>query len=326
MDYRKLINRYKQFGGLRLVRAYAQLGAMWPIAKAFIGCLVRRESFKRIYPVVLKKIEPFLKRRYEGFMRNRIIDYASQSFDHQQSRFVWFCWLQGLENAPEMVKACYNSLQLHLTEREIKVIDNNNWKEYIKLPEYIIQKWERGWIPAANFSDLLRLELLIRYGGTWIDATVLCTGFPVFSSKYQEFLDADLFLFQYTPPGTIEGIEISNWFITACTNNEVLMTIRDVLHEYWKDYDCTIDYYIFHLFFQMVAKEFPEKIGSMPHGNSMNSLVLLRHWGETFNQKKWDRLTEQVCFHKLSFRISNEMKNDTENFYHWILNTFVNAT
>ena len=67
-----------------------------------------------------------------------------------------------------------------------------------------------------------------------MDATVLCTG----NVKVKDYLDADLFLFQYTPKGTTEGISISNWFITSCTNNEVLMAVRDMLFEYWKEYDC----------------------------------------------------------------------------------------
>lgn len=49
-------------------------------------------------------------------------------------------------------------------------------------------------------------------------------------------------------------------------------------------------------FFVMVAKEYPEQIMSMPYGYSKNSLVLLYHWSEPFNQKKWDKFTEKVCF------------------------------
>ncbi len=331
MDYHKLVSRYKQFGGLRLVREYARFGLLWPIAKAFVRCLVKRESFKQIYSVVLQKIEPFLKERYYRFLLNRKDYYTGQPFEHKRNKTLWFCWLQGLDNAPEIVKACYDSLQQNLTDRDIKVIDNNNWRDYVELPGHVVRKWEKGRIPAANFSDLLRLELLIRYGGTWIDSTVLCTGFgfgiekPEETQKmqdYQKYLDADLFLFQYTPPGTAEGISISNWFITACTNNEVLMVLRDMLQEYWKDYDCTIDYYIFHLFFEMVAKEYPQRVGAMPYGYSMDSLVLLHHWGEPFRQKKWDRLTRHVCFHKLAFRVSDDLKRDKENYYNRILSAY----
>lgn len=164
---------------------------------------------------------------------------------------------------------------------------------------------------------------MIEHGGTWIDSTVLCTWFK--SSKAQElkcYLDADLFLFQYTPEGTTKDISISNWFISAHSNNEVLTTLRDMLFAYWKEYDCTLDYYIFHLFFSMVAKEFPEQISSMPYGYSMNSLVLLHHWGETFDLKKWDKLTENVCFHKLAHGVREMVKGNKNSFYNKILELY----
>lgn len=172
-----------------------------------------------------------------------------------------------MEQAPELVHVCYESLKQNLPDREINVIDAKNWKEYIELPDYVFHRWEKKQIAPANFSDLLRLELLIKYGGTWVDSTVLCTGFK-FQDQSFKYLDADLFLFQYTPDGTTKGVSISNWFITNCTNNEVLMAVRDMLYAYWKDYDCTLDYYMFHLFFEMVAREYPEQVGKMPYGSS----------------------------------------------------------
>lgn len=172
MDFNKLIIRYKQFGGFRLLEEYAKIGALVPAVKAGLRCLVKKQSFKQIYPAVLKKVEPFLERKYAPVVSSRL--------EHKGSKVVWFCWLQGIEQAPPVVKACYNSLERHLTDREIKVIDNKNWREYVELPEYIVKKWEKGRIPAALFSDLLRLELLIKYGGTWVDSTVLCTGVSSF--------------------------------------------------------------------------------------------------------------------------------------------------
>ncbi len=330
MDYSKLLSRYNQFGGFRLVAEYAKLGVLGTAVEGFFKCLVKRQSFKAIYPELLKKIEPYLINRYspivQGFKSSR-----SSIQEHKRSKIIWFCWLQGLKNAPDIVHACYNSLQKHLVQEfkgsnvqgcEIKVIDNENWEEYVELPGYIIKKWEKGRIPAALFSDLLRLELLIKYGGTWIDATVLCTGFK--SSKVQEFkeyLDADLFLFQYTNRGSIP-VSISNWFITACSNNEVLMVLRKMLYAYWMDYDCTLDYYIFHLFFSLLSKEYPDTIIDMPYGQSMNSLALLHHWGEKFDLIKWEKLTSKVSFHKLAFRVDENVKNNKENYYNYILTEY----
>lgn len=63
------------------------------------------------------------------------------------------------------------------------------------------------------------------------------------------------------------------------TNNEVLILLRDMLYAYWKVFDCTLDYYIFHLFFSMLSREYPDEILAMSYGQSTNSLALLHHWG-----------------------------------------------
>ena len=187
MDFKKLISRYKQFGGLRLVVEYAKLGALWPAVKTGVRCVFKRQSFKGIYPAVLKRVEPHLIKRYgsivQGFKSSRSLSNENHNENENNAstgsateRPIWFCWLQGFEQAPPIVNACYSSLKRNIPDREIKVIDGQNWREYVEMPEYIVKKWEKGRIPAALFSDLLRLELLVKYGGTWIDSTVLCTG------------------------------------------------------------------------------------------------------------------------------------------------------
>ena len=399
MDFQKLITRYRQFGGFRLIREYAKLGALWPAVKAAWWFTVKGSWFKvgvfqcckGLYGEVIRKVEPYLIERYgtqiSQIAQNVSNDNANDNANANDNdastpstgsgsssgpgsatgtKTIWWCWLQGLDAAPPIVKACYNSLK-QLTGYSLVVIDNSNWREYVELPGYIVEKWEKGRIPAAMFSDLLRVELLIRYGGTWIDSTVLCTGVvndndnanvnlgspggsksqekltqnlsnseltadskrmvnlsnhstlnSQLKHKMLEYLDAPLFVFQYNRQGSGE-VSISNWFITACRNNEVLLVLREMLHAYWKDYDCVLDYYMFHLFFAMIAKECPEAIAAMPYAQSQHSLVLLHHLGEKFDQRKWDRLTSQVGFHKLAFRVSESIKNDNENFYNYIL-------
>ena len=203
MDFRKLTTRYNQFGGMRLIWEYEKVGVLPVVVKGFVKCIVKRKSFKAIYPKVLKLVEPFLIERFQvsGF-KIHVSDLP-----HEHPKVIWWCWLQGLEHAPKIVTACYNSLKKNVPEYEIKVVDAKNWNEYVELPDYIVMKWEKKQIPSALFSDILRLQLLIKYGGTWIDSTVLSTGFN--GSRVQVFknyLDADLFLFQYTPEGTTKDI------------------------------------------------------------------------------------------------------------------------
>ena len=308
-------NRFRQFGGFRLLKDYKRLGLL----SLFLKEIIRGKSFRDIYSNVQKQIEPYLIEKYYPLLLERKAYYNSLELEHKRSKYVWFCWLQGLEQAPPIVKACYTSLRQHLKEREIVVITENNWREYVDFPEHIISRWKSNQIPPAHFSDLLRLQLLIKYGGTWIDATVLCTG----TEHSKAYLDSDFFLFQYREPSTssvsFEGI--SNWYITSCTNNEILYVLRDMLCAYWKDYDCTLYYFLFHLFFSMVAKEYPDSIANMPYGYSVWSHTLQRHWNESFSQKKWDKLTSIVDFHKLTYRVDEKIKEDKNNYYNWILRT-----
>lgn len=340
---------------MRLVWQFAKLGAVPTVLKRLWRFTVKGSWFKvgvfqcskGLYGEVIRQVEPFLIQKYGSKVQESKKFNSSRELKHKHQKVIWWCWLQGIGNAPSIVKACFNSLMREFKGSsvqevqglsdgyEIKLIDAENWKEYIELPDFIVKKWEKKQIPPALFSDLLRLELLIKYGGTWIDSTVLCTGFKEFKGlssssdsvdspsvqEFKQYLDADLFLFQYTKQGSIP-VSISNWFISAHSNNEVLIVLRDMLYAYWKDYDCVLDYYIFHLFFAMISKEFPEQITAMPYGQSQNSLVLLHHWGDKFEQKKWDKLTSQVCVHKLAFRVGEDVQNNKENYYNYILTEY----
>lgn len=163
MDFKKLINRYRQFGGLQLFWEYAKLGVLWPGVKAGVRCLVKGQSFKGIYPEVLRIIEPYLIERYSPVVSGFKFQ-DSGGCSHEHPKVIWWCWLQGIDAAPEIIKACYNSL-VHgewfiVQGYEVRVIDDSNWREYVELPSYIEKKWEKGRIPAAMFSDLLRVEIV----------------------------------------------------------------------------------------------------------------------------------------------------------------------
>lgn len=309
LDLSILHRRFREFGGWRLVREYAGLGLVPVIVKNFFRCILKGQSLKAIYPAVRRKVSPMLVKRYKPIIAESRQRYEAMDLPHEHPKIVWWCWLQGLDNAPDVVKACLRSLQENLPENyEIRVIDEHNWKEWVTLPQYIVEKHSAGRILAALFSDLLRLELLIRYGGTWIDATVLCTGMNVGTMDARKLLESDLFLFQYTAPEGSPFKGISNWFISAHSNNKVLMTLRDMLMAYWRDYDCTLDYYIFHLFFWGMVKAYPKEIAEMPYAYSGDALLLINHWGEEYDELKWKLLTSKSCFHKLSARPKKNTK------------------
>lgn len=335
-----LKTRYTQLGGLRLVRRYAKMGLLWPAAKKVLRHPFSKQTYKKVYLDTVRKVEPMLIKEYRPVMKEIAEHVSTPSTGsgtgsgtsspilHVHPKKIWFCWLQGMKQAPPVVQACYASLYRNLVQEfkgtsegyEIVVIEEKNWLEYITLPDYIIRRREMNQIPPAHFSDLLRLELLIKYGGTWIDSTVLCTGEVCDGMPLTAYLDADLFMFQYTRPGSSEWGGIGNWFISACSNNEVLTVLRDMLYAYWREHDCVLNYYLFHLFFDMLREVFPEQIAAMPYAYAPRSLALVHHWGEPFDETKWKRLTDRVCFHKLTYMKDKVPAKVEGTYYEYILN------
>lgn len=276
------------------------------------------------YGNIMARVGQNLQRKYLPVMNDLDNKYSNDHVIGQHSNKVWVCWLQGMENAPLLVQVCYASLCRNLIGREVILLKEDNIRDYVCLPDFIEEKHRKGLIPLPHFTDLLRLELLIKYGGTWIDATVLCTGRPAENAdkisntdntNLSDMLDADLFLFQQLRKGEMRYLGISNWFITSCADNWVLKIQRDLLYQYWRDYNCVIHFYIFHLLFGMIMDKHPEVAAKIPrHGNNIPH-YLSRRMGERYDNNWMEELKKRTCFHKLSYRLSDEILKSKGTFY-----------
>lgn len=321
-DFDKLTNRFWQFGGMRLVWQYAKMGVLWVGIREIIKCALSRKSFKEVYPVITNKVDDILIKELSPVLTQARQNNPEQATKQQAGDYIWFCWLQGMAQAPEMVKVCLES-QKRMFGDKVIVLDNKNYKDWISLPDYVEEKYRKGYIPGALFSDMMRLELLIQYGGTWIDSTVLAdpTGLNNSNNKWRPSIDeiknSELFIFRYFRQGKIVGM--SNWFIHSKPNNPLLQDIRDMLYAYWQKYNCTVEYYIFHLLFAEAAKRYPEMIVQMPKGNSFHSLMLRDNITMFYDEDWWQELTTHVCFHKLNYRLEKQANINQDSYWKHIL-------
>ena len=259
-----------------------------------------------------------LKRKY----RKILIDDKPVTNDKkliEKSNKIWICWFQGIENAPELVKACYNSVLKNYKDKEIIVLTEENYKKYVDMPEHIIKKWEKGYITFAHFSDILRIELLSKYGGLWLDSTI-------FTTKRSELVfneNIELFVFKQVDLDRKNSLAVvaSNWLIYANKNNNIINLTKKLLYYYWKDYNYAINYNIFHIFFKLATEIYKDEWKNVPTFNNISPHILQFELCEEFNDKRFEQIKNMSDFHKLNWRIKSENKN---SFYNYIVNNYKN--
>lgn len=91
------------------------------------------------------------------------------------SNHVWVFWAQGKRQMPDIVKQCYKSIEKYCDDLQVHLLDLSSVPHYVELPDIIWKRLQLKQISLTLFSDVLRYALLQRYGGWWIDATILIT-------------------------------------------------------------------------------------------------------------------------------------------------------
>ncbi|MFR5876230.1 MAG: capsular polysaccharide synthesis protein [Eubacterium sp.] len=245
-----------------------------------------------------------LKKKYKSHIgKTKFTKYKGDD-----KKRVWICWLQGIDNAPELVKNCYASVKHYIRDMEIVVLDKSNIKDYVNLPDYIYDKWEKGIIPNAQFSDLVRTELLIEHGGLWIDSTVYMTGeLPSYITDSDFFVYHDGF-FDH------DMINMNNWLMYSEANNIILQETQNLLFEYWKTHNYMIHYFIMHMFFRMVTDYYPDEWKKVPYFNQIDQHILSTELYNDYDEKRFRQLTDLTSIHKLSNK-SDYSKVSEKSYY-----------
>jgi len=155
------------------------------------------------YHNILKMIEPFML----------VYPFNSTSTNMpcfgNRTKMLFTCWWQGEEEAPDLIRACIRSQKRNIP-KEIRhvVISKYNYGEYIDIPDFVLQKVESGKISLTTLSDIIRVSLLYKWGGGWIDSTVLLT----------HMIDVNIFNYPFYTRNIPEkqyctNIVWSDWFI-----------------------------------------------------------------------------------------------------------------
>lgn len=262
------------------------------------------------------KVEKYIWKR----LGNVVTSYKGEhySISYSKKAPIWYCWLQGENNMPEIPTLCLESIKKHSNEHPIYIITFDNHKRYVELPAFIITLYETKKIKAAHFSDILRMALLYKYGGAWIDATIFLSKdiseeiftYPFYSIKTEE-----------------EGYYISRcrwsgFFLAGMKRNPIFGALLELYYAYLKENELFVDYLMMDYFIDILYQskvEIKEMIDQIPPNNP-NIYFLKNVLCKEFDQVVWEGVTRNTNIFKLDWRMysHNELIQNKSNYYNYL--------
>lgn len=244
-----LMNSYKVFG---FKIAFFQIVS--DIIKYLIySNKIRGENKLNIFFAKLIKIkDKYVQRWIESNFNPLLNEFDENHFNVKTAKkIIWTMWLQGIDQMPEIVRLCNQSVEINKGEYQHIILTNNNLTNYIEIPEYIFDKWKKGIISNAHFSDYVRIYVLEKYGGIWLDATVLLNhpfsdktieNYPQYHAKGIKSFNNDFLYF--------ESYNWESYFLARFGESNIYLFLKKALEMYWKRYNKEVDYlFLNHLAF-----------------------------------------------------------------------------
>lgn len=253
----------------------------------------------------------FASKLVEKFLATNDFTYLGNGFGKEISRYVWCYWGQGFENAPDIVKACNKTIQLRNQDRNVILLNDENLSQYIDIPDIILQ--HEG-ISKTHFSDILRVLLLKKYGGTWIDATCWSRLSVTNISKIAFSVDllenyqrANFFAFT-------AGNFLSNWFLISSKDHVIPTIMSEYLVWYWSQYESEHHYFMFHLAFRAFYLQnaaFRRTWDRTTPISSKSAHILQNNLNLQFHAATFEHLLDASPIHKLTYKSEPKEANGT---------------
>ena len=229
--------------------------------------------------------------------------------DFNDSKIIWQCWFQGLENRPEIVKECMDSVREYAPDGyRIVYITEANYNEYICLPKEIKAARKKGIISNAHFSDIIRIYLLAAYGGIWIDATCMMTSYIP-----NDILEAPFFC--YRSNGEFAYTFIQSCFMKSLPGYPLVNKIYSFLVYYWKHNDFLMHYFLLHLMFKAVLYSDNDLYDEFMKENKdrddapMHYMFYALKRGAEYSEHLKNKASKYSFIHKLTYKDKNMFNN-----------------
>ena len=262
------------------------------------------------------KVTKYLENQYADFWNSFEQEYMSYPPEKPARKTIWVMWWDGEENLPAVVKKCRESLLQYSGNYEIVYLSKYNLSDYLDIPSYILEKVHTGKITLAALSDIVRVGLLSRYGGIWLDSTILLT-----DTIPDSYMDYDLFT-RHIPSTKNFSVANGRWsgyfWVTNKTHSFLFELLYAFYLKYWAEHDQIITYLILDYMLDIAYRHYPrvkKSIDQIPF-NNVKMKELQERFNDDYDEQIWQEICKETILHKLTYK--KKIAN-TNSFYNKII-------
>ena len=236
---------------------------------------------------------------------------------------IWVCWLQGEEKMPEIVRICYKSLLKHSADKKVNLVTSENLNEYIQVPDFIKEYLDKGKISRTHFADYIRIMLLAKYGGLWIDASVLVTG-DITDETQRPF-----YTIKQRVKHSIHYVSDYRWTVSliGCSESSgkyMFSCLKTLFDCYLRKRTFFIDFFLFDYLIAAMYEELPaiKELIDNNRENCESFYLLSENLNKKYEEKVMQDIREQGKFHKTSWKqeLHETTADNEQTFYGYIKN------
>lgn len=170
---------------------------------------------------------------------------------------IWVCWLQGEREMPENLKPYIATIQKNRGAHPLYFLDLPDAQSLVEIPQIILESVENGRISRAHLADYIRICILEKFGGIWLDTTIILDSplpdsifdYPFWSVKNLDF-------FPYSPviPG---GLQWQIYAIASCRDALFYKALRRLFEFYVRSETGKINYFFVYYLSEILRERVP---------------------------------------------------------------------
>jgi tetratricopeptide (TPR) repeat protein len=229
-----------------------------------------------------------------------------------RSDVIWTYWAQGFDQAPPVVQMCRRRLEA-VSSRPVESLDATTMGKHATLPTDL----DRLELSLTHRADLLRLDLLSRYGGTWMDATCFAVEDP--GPALDSLRSNGFFAFDR------QGRTIATWLVSSTPGHHVVSMMREALYAQLRNLGSWPYYFLIQHTFEALVEldpQFRAEWDAMPHVSWRRPHQFAARRAVTVSSRELAEMSASCFVQKLTYKNNEQALANEDSLLSQLLRTY----